>query len=170
MTGTVERAPQADVIVALGCRIVDGVPGQALSRRVELAARAYRERVAPTVVVSGGRTWGGMGEATAMRALLVRLGVPECDVQTELGSQTTRENAVFTARWMRAHGHRAVLIATCRWHLDRATRAFRRCGVEVVETPSAWLIGPPASLALRARERVAPVLVAAAMADPRKLR
>ncbi len=111
MTGTVERAPQADVIVALGCRIVDGVPGQALSRRVELAARAYRERVAPTVVVSGGRTWGGMGEATAMRALLVRLGVPECDVQTELGSQTTRENAVFTARWMRAHGHRAVLIA-----------------------------------------------------------
>lgn len=146
---------KTDAIVVLGCTVrQNGTPSDALGRRLDLAARAHREGVAPLVVASGGRRWGSHVEAVVMRRELVGRGVPESAVTMELCSLTTSENCWFTAEILRRMGHRRVLLATCSWHLERATVNFRRVAIEAVSPPVAWLTTPPPTWRRRARERV----------------
>jgi uncharacterized SAM-binding protein YcdF (DUF218 family) len=89
---------RADAIVVLGCRVLpSGRPTTAAARRAARAAQAYLEGVAPHIIASGGRRWGGAIEAEALRKELVRAGVPEGAVTRELWSLTTHENAIFSA-------------------------------------------------------------------------
>ncbi|HTQ41222.1 MAG TPA: ElyC/SanA/YdcF family protein [Polyangiaceae bacterium] len=132
-------------VCVLGCgfeldagNVVAPLPG-ALTRRVSSAvsaaahvAREQRGDGEPALVVaSGGRRWHGVIEADAMRAELVRAGVPAETIVCERCSLSTRENARFTAALLRRRGMRRALVVTCDWHLPRALAAFRRTGLEV---------------------------------------
>src|SRR6185503_15945362 len=121
-----------DALVILGCRL-SGTPlsGAAL-RRVERTASAWKEGLAPSVVVSGGRRWNGVAEADALSAALVERGVPRDALVLERESLTTHENAVQTARILLAKNQRAVGVVTCDWHLRRALYCFRRAGFDAV--------------------------------------
>jgi uncharacterized SAM-binding protein YcdF (DUF218 family) len=126
-----------DALVVLGCRVSEPLMGAAL-RRVDRAARAYRERLAPAIVVSGGRSWDGVVEADAFADALALLGVPREALVLERDSKTTHENAVMTARLLLPEGRRSVGIVSCDWHLPRALYCFRRAGFSGVgiEAPS----------------------------------
>jgi uncharacterized SAM-binding protein YcdF (DUF218 family) len=117
-----------DALVVLGCR-VNGPPLRgAARRRVERAARAYREGLATSVVVTGGRSWNGVVEADAFAEELVLLGVPRDALVLERESKTTHENAVMTARLLLAEQRPSVGVVTCDWHMPRALYCFRRAG------------------------------------------
>ena len=153
---------RADAIVVLGCLVLPGgEPSASLARRIALGARAHEEGVAPVVLACGGRRWHGVAEAVVMKRGLLAAGLPEDHIALELRSLSTAENAYFGAAWLHAQGARRAMLATCRWHLPRALDDFRRCGLDAIAPPSAWLEGPPASLALRGRERVSRWLDAA---------
>ncbi|MDI3282905.1 YdcF family protein [Polyangium sp. 15x6] len=128
---------RADAIVVLGCRVLpSGRLTTAAARRAAKAAEAYQAGVAPHIVTSGGRRWGAQIEAEALRRALVRAGVPEEAVTTELWSLTTHENAAFSAEILRRREARRVLVVTCAWHVERAIQNFRRVGVDAWPLPS----------------------------------
>jgi uncharacterized SAM-binding protein YcdF (DUF218 family) len=143
-----------DALVVLGCRVSDRPLSGAALRRVERAARAYDEGLAPSIVVSGGRRWNGVVEADAFAEALALRGVPREALALERESKTTHENAVLTARLLLPQNRRSVGIVTCDWHLPRALYCFRRAGLSGVgvEAPSPP-ISPGRRLLRALRER-----------------
>jgi len=126
-----------DAIAVLGCRL--GEQGRLLGtarRRVEHAARVFRDGAAPLVIASGGKVWFGVSEADAFAALLFELGVPAECVLRERRSLTTRGNARFVAELARERGLRRLGIVTSDWHMRRALAAFARHGLEVEACPA----------------------------------
>ncbi len=144
-------------LVVLGCGFaVEGrgeqarlAPG-ALSRRVAAAAETLASGSpygrAAVVIASGGRAWGGIVEADAIRGELVRLGVPAAVIVCERGSLSTRDNARYSAAAMARRGLRRATVVTCDWHLPRALATFRRAGIE-----ASGLAAPSGPAALRKR-------------------
>jgi uncharacterized SAM-binding protein YcdF (DUF218 family) len=128
------------VVCVLGCRAGSAT----LARRAKAAAETYLARGATTVVACGGRAWDGLVEADALARMLVAGGVPADAIVRERCSLDTRDNARFAASMLRRRGLSRVLLVTCSWHLPRAERAFRACGLEVegvgVEPPEATLL------------------------------
>jgi len=136
---------KADAIVVLGCRLFPGGrPSERMRRRVALGIGLYREGAAPLIVMSGGGA-DGIAEASVMRDLACEAGVPETALLIEIESRNTFENAAHTARLLDGIGKFRIVLVTDRAHLPRASRMFRRAGLEIVA-----VAGVPASSMRRA--------------------
>jgi uncharacterized SAM-binding protein YcdF (DUF218 family) len=137
--------PGADAIVVLGCQLFPGGrPSERLRRRVALGVGLYREGAAPLVLMSGGGR-GPVAEAVVMRDLAREAAVPETALLIEPESRNTFENAAHTGRLLHEIGKSRIVLVTDRAHLPRASRMFRRAGLEVV-----GVAGVPASSMRRA--------------------
>ena len=145
-----------DAIVVLGCRIAArGVLVGASLRRVDRAAAAYREGVAPWLVASGGRRWHGVAEAEGYARALLDAGIPGNRVLMELCSLSTSENAAYVASLFRARGWSSAALISCDWHLPRARLCFERTGITCRLVPAISPTPPPLLRGYRAfRERV----------------
>ncbi len=116
-----------DAIVVLGAPLRDDQLTPPLVERVEAAAELYRAGGAPRVIATGGVTHGAArSEAAAIAEGLHARGV--ADVIVEGASQTTAENARFTAALL-APGA-AVWLVTQPFHGRRAARLFRSAGLD----------------------------------------
>jgi cyclophilin family peptidyl-prolyl cis-trans isomerase len=148
-----------DVLVVLGCRVVDGRLSHASLRRVERAVRAYREHGAAQVIACGGKSWQGHRECEVFARGLIDGGVPAELVVEERASLTTRGNARGAARLLAGRGALRVGLVTCDWHMPRALRAFRREGLEPAALPAPAPRRPlRTTLARSLRERLSSVL------------
>jgi uncharacterized SAM-binding protein YcdF (DUF218 family) len=99
----------ADVIIVLG--------GGVHERPVR-AAELFRQHVAPRILCTGA------GDDVINRDILLKLGVPQTAIELESDSLTTRENALFSGRLLRAENvHRAILVTTW-YHSRRALKTF----------------------------------------------
>lgn len=126
-----------DVIVVLGCRIgPEGRPSAAALRRVEHAARIFRQRPGARVIVAGGRRWHGLSESEALRRALLDRGVPDRAIVREDWSLSTLENARYVAHLLRDSGCRHVSVVTCDWHMTRAQHCFRLVGITSEAMPA----------------------------------
>jgi uncharacterized SAM-binding protein YcdF (DUF218 family) len=135
--GQRERAAPADVVVVLGARVLPGgVPSAALAARVEKAVELYHQGLAPRLLFSGGVGVNPPSEARVMRALAVRLGVPEEACLLEELSHSTEQNARFSAEVLRTLGARRVVVVSDPYHLLRARQCFRLQGFEVATSPA----------------------------------
>ena len=134
-----------EAIVVLGCRLIpEGRLGAAALRRVNRGAAAWRRHRESIIVTSGGRRWYGVAEAAALRdALIHDHGVPAEAILAEWCSLSTRENAHYCAKLLKARGLRQTGIVTCDWHLPRALACFRAAGVMAVGLAAST---PPAPL------------------------
>ncbi len=124
--------------MVLGCP-----PSARLRRRVECGVRLWRARTAPVLVLSGGGR-GAVPEAVIMRRLALACSVPKAALLIEPRSRDTLGNAHETARLLRAHRLRSVVLVSDRAHLWRAALLFRLAGVAVagrsgVRSPSLLL-------------------------------
>jgi uncharacterized SAM-binding protein YcdF (DUF218 family) len=109
----------------LGCR------GAArLQRRIECGVRLYQQGAAPLLLLSGGGS-GAVPEAEIMRGVALAQGVPQAALLIEAHSRDTLGNARETAKLLRAHGLRSVVLVSDRAHLPRAALLFRLTGVAV---------------------------------------
>lgn len=123
-------------IVVLGCAVRCDAGGRlgagALSRRIRAAARTYERSGshATVVVVSGGRRWGSIVEADAMKRELVLRGVPPAAIVRERCSLRTLDNAHFSAAILVRRGLTRALLVTCAWHAPRAVRLFAMAGID----------------------------------------
>ena len=133
---------KAQAIVVLGGGIHPGdgekVPdtlGPWSLERVVLAAQAYRQ-LKLKVAVSGGQVAGAhASEASLMKtALETQFSVPVTWVDDQ--SRTTYENAVFTAKLLKADNVTTIVLVTQAWHMRRALWSFERAGLHAVPYPA----------------------------------
>jgi uncharacterized SAM-binding protein YcdF (DUF218 family) len=92
----------------------------------------YHQGAPRLIVVSGGKvngTWPPL--AHVMRDFLLTMGIPETDILVEDQAHTTYENAVQTAKLLRARDIRRIVLVTETTHLLRAELCFRKAGFEV---------------------------------------
>jgi uncharacterized SAM-binding protein YcdF (DUF218 family) len=104
--------------------------------RMWLAARLFREGVAPRIIVSGGGYMareGASTEASAMRLFLVDLGVPAEAIVSEGQSINTIENIRDVHRIV---GDKRVALVTSAYHMPRALQiaAHERLAVAAFPT------------------------------------
>ncbi len=77
-------------------------------------------------------------EAEALAGLAAQLGIAKQRVLVDRLARNTRENAVNSARLLRAEKLEKgpILLVTSAWHLPRAVGCFRKLGLEVVPWPT----------------------------------
>lgn len=95
------------------------VLGGGANERPLRAAQLFHEHAAPKVIVTGA------GDDQMNRQLLLRNGVPNRDILVEGKSLTTRENAEFSLRLMRAEGFHSAILVTSWYHSRRSLRVFQ---------------------------------------------
>ena len=127
-----DAAGRADVIVVLGAGVVGSCePNQNGVRRVLLAARKYREGLAPIVLFTGGMADGTCPISTAMANLGREIGIPQSAIRLEQASRSTWENGQLSVPLLRQEGAKKLLLVTDRLHMLRAAGVFSRLGFEV---------------------------------------
>jgi len=132
-----EAARAAQAVVILGGGIRRNAPeygGDTLAaltlERVRYGARVARLTGLP-VLVSGGSVLEGEAEGKLMAAALDReFGVPVRWI--EANSRTTHDNAVLSARMLKAKGVERIVLVTHGFHTRRATAEFETQGLAVV--------------------------------------
>jgi uncharacterized SAM-binding protein YcdF (DUF218 family) len=114
----------ADVIVVLG--------GGVHEQRAERAAELFRQRAAPRILITGA------GDDEINRIILLQNGVPAGVIEMEGDSTTTRENAEFTFKRLRAEKVRRVILVTSWYHARRALKTFEHFapGLKFYSRPS----------------------------------
>lgn len=78
-----------------------------------------------------------LADGQQSKALLVSWGVPESVIFLEDKSRNTRENAIFSARFLQENKlkHDNTLIITSAFHLKRAVGCFKKAGLKVDAFP-----------------------------------
>jgi uncharacterized SAM-binding protein YcdF (DUF218 family) len=110
------------------------LPGYGTYLRCRHAAWLFRNWKPLPVVVSGG-AGSGLSQTTladVMRQTLIEAGVPDTMIWTEGQSESTYENALFTARLLRSKQIRRVALVTEGYHMPRSVQCFRKQGIDVV--------------------------------------
>lgn len=132
----------AIVVLSAGIRFAD--PDQA-TERVDatglerlLTGAALHQKTGLPVLVSGGVGKNNKNSnADLMRRTLIRFFNVN-DVWLEDKSQTTYENAVFSANALRERNIGKVFLVTQAWHMKRAENAFQEAGLETVAVPTGF--------------------------------
>ncbi len=144
------RPVVADIIVVLGGgqrrppAPAAPVPGPETQERLATGA-ALARRTGLGLLVSGGSFDSGPAEADVMQsALRSQFGLEARFVERR--SRDTRENALESARLLRAAGLRRVLLVTSAVHMRRAVDEFLAAGLEVVPAPVAGVADSGAAL------------------------
>lgn len=106
----------ADVIVVLG---------GGSHERPERAAELFKQHAAPRILVSG------EGDDGINRRLLISNGVPAGAIEVEGKSLTTRENAEFSIKLLRAENVRSAILVTSWYHSRRALKTFEHYAPEI---------------------------------------
>lgn len=137
----IASVPSADVIVLLGGAVDPMLPPRQApdlnehADRIMLAADLYRAGKAQVIIASGGN-WRypslSETEASGMRDVLVRFGVPLAAVVLEDGAADTAGNARLSGAVMAQHGWHTALLVTSALHMPRALATFRRAGLDVI--------------------------------------
>lgn len=116
--------------IVLGASVKrDGTPSDILVDRVETAVKLYEQRQVGWILMSGDDGAFHVDEVSAMRALALRLGVPEYAVKTDGHGYRTYESC------KRAHdvfGIDRAFIVTQRFHLSRAIYLCRSFGIDAI--------------------------------------
>lgn len=141
---------EANVIVVLGCGLVDGAVSPLLAARVDTAIAEYTARedagTAPLLVMSGGQGADETRtEAEAMAEYARERGVPDDRILMEMQSTNTEENLLFTEELLEDAGFAdpSLLIVTSNFHVLRSVSLSRqlrlRVGALGSATPSYYL-------------------------------
>jgi vancomycin permeability regulator SanA len=122
-----QEVPAAPVALVLGARVnPDGTPSPFLAARLDLAQRLYVTGKVKVILVSGDNMAPEYNEPDAMRAYLVRAGVPTDRVVSDYAGFDTYDSC---ARARRIFGVSDVIVVTQGYHLPRAVATCRRLGL-----------------------------------------
>lgn len=134
---TADALRRADAIVVLGGGVDDEQtvsPGTAY--RLLYGLRLFKQGYAPILILTGGDPDNlRVPESEVMAGVARDFGVPPASLLVERESTRTVTQAQAVARIGRERGMRSILLVTSIQHSYRATRVFRRTGLEVISAP-----------------------------------
>lgn len=124
---------RGDTLIVLSGSGGERIIGYGTYLRCEYAILAWQEGGFSRMVVTG----SGIGEpeAVTMKRFLVSQGVPEPAILVEPRATSTRENALYTRELLKGSGGKLVLL-TSDYHTYRATKVFRKVGLNVATRPA----------------------------------
>ncbi|MFT4033903.1 MAG: YdcF family protein [Siphonobacter sp.] len=101
----------------------------------------YKKGQIKKILISGGsgnltNQADSISEGKAVAHLLQVSGVPEEDIWLEGSSRNTRENALFSARILKAKKINRFLLVTSANHMPRAMGCFRKVGLQPTAFPT----------------------------------
>lgn len=142
----------AEAIVVLGGGNYHDAPeygGDTVSRwtleRVRYGVHLQRRSGLP-ILVTGGAPFGGRPEGDAMKETIERdFGVKV--KWAEIDSRDTAENALYSARILKAAGVKRVALVSHAAHLPRAVPLFEGHGLAVIAAPMGFKTRSPSALA-----------------------
>lgn len=123
------RDPVGDVLVVLGADQLDTHSiGVTSYWRATYAALVWRGGSFHRMLICGGPPQAPVSQL--MKDFVVAEGVPAAAVETETGSDSTRENALAAARILKDAPGVKVLLSSD-YHMYRASRGFAKAGLKV---------------------------------------
>lgn len=134
-----------DVIVVLGAQVrPEGVPSEALRRRLALALERYEARRVPVICCGAQAGMEPCTEGDFMCGWLVDHGAAPEDMISENKSYDTLQNIRNAKVIMQERGFTRALVITSDYHVRRALATCRRYGVEAEgagspSLPAYWL-------------------------------
>ena len=96
----------------------------------------YKAGKAPLVLLTGGGVEGTRTEAEQMKDHLEVMGVSSQHILLESKSLNTYDNAVYSAKLLKARGMHRILLVTSAYHMRRAVPLFEAQGLDVVPAPT----------------------------------
>jgi len=131
------EAPVADVIVVLGAAQYAGRPSPVLQARLDHARALHDRRLAPYVLLTGGRGDGDtQSEAGAGRRYLRQRGIPESAMLYEDQGRTTFESMRHAADTLARLNARSVLLVSDPFHMLRLSVLARLHGLTPYASPT----------------------------------
>lgn len=130
-----ERRSQA--IIVLGAAQYNGRPSKVLRARLDHAAELYKAKIAPTVVVTGGKQPGDrFTEATVGANYLHSRGVPESAILRETTSRSSWESLAAAARFLSDRHLTKVVLVSDPFHSLRIRLIAEELGLDAVTSPT----------------------------------
>ncbi len=132
-----DDARTADAIVVLGAAEYDGLASPVLAARLDHAVSLYFSRVAPILVVTGGKRNGDRTtEAAVARDWAVDHRVPADAILLEPNGRNTLESLRAVAAMLRERGLHRVVFVSDETHMLRVLRIARDEGIEGYGSPT----------------------------------
>ena len=134
--GGIEELQPADAILVLGTGHVQGKPSQVFQARLDHAYALYNQRLAPTIIVTGGiGKESSVSDSRVGMEYLVRHGINSNNIFIEEKSKTTKQNLALAREIMNEHGIDSVLLVSHDFHMIRAKRMARDLGITIFLAP-----------------------------------
>ena len=132
-----DDARPSDAIVVLGAAQFDGRPSKVLAARLDHAIDLFRRRIAPVIVVTGGKQPGDrFTEASASAVYLHRHDVPEAAILRETTGQTSWQSLAAAARFLKERNLTRVVLVSDPYHSARTKDIARDVGLDAVTSPT----------------------------------
>jgi uncharacterized SAM-binding protein YcdF (DUF218 family) len=128
---------RSEAIVVLGAAQYNGRPSPVFEARLDHAAALYHDRVAPLIVVTGGKQVGDQfTEATSGANYLHGKGVPDAAILRETTSRTSWESLSAAARVLQNRGEKDVVLVSDPFHALRIRSIANELGLDAVTSPT----------------------------------
>lgn len=124
--GTTADAPRTEVAVVFGAGLWDGEPSPYLAHRLDAAAKLYDEGRVKVVLVTGDNSRKDYDEPDAMRAYLIRHGVPDARIVSDYAGFDTWDSCV---RAKKIFGVDEAVLISQGFHIRRAVALCEAAGV-----------------------------------------
>lgn len=132
-----DGARPAQAVVVLGAAQFDGRPSAVLRARLDHAAGLYRRKIAPVIVVTGGKADGDrFTEAAASANYLHTKGVPDGAILREATGRTSWQSLAASARFLREKGIHDVVLVSDPFHAARIAGIASELGLSAATSPT----------------------------------
>ena len=136
-TSRQDGARPAQAVIVLGAAQFDGRPSAVLRARLDHAADLYHRKLAPVVVVTGGKAEGDrFTESAASANYLHTKGVPDEAILREATGRTSWQSLAASARFLRQEGISDVVLVSDPFHAARIAGIARELGLDAVTSPT----------------------------------
>lgn len=137
VVGQRDAAREADAIVVLGAAQYAGRPSPVLTARLDHAIDLYRRKLAPRLIVTGGKAVGDiMSEAASSARYARQHGVPASAIILEDESRSTTEQMHAVADILKARNLSRVVLVSDRFHMLRLLATAWKLDVVAYGSPT----------------------------------
>lgn len=131
------QAHPAQAVIVLGSAQYNGVPSADLRARLDHALSLWKSRLAPILVVTGGKEPGDRyTEASASADYLASKGVPQSDILREVSGRDSWQSLSAAADFLTARGIRRVILVSDPFHDERISLMAHELGLTPFVSPT----------------------------------
>lgn len=132
-----DDAKPAQAIVVLGAAQYNGAPSAILRARLDHAYDLYARKLAPVIVVTGGKQPGDVyTEAAASAAYLQRKGVPDDAILREVDGRNSWESLAAASQFLKDRDIHQVLLVSDPFHSYRIDAIASELGLDGHSSPT----------------------------------